>query len=195
MCRLLVASYNEGKIKEFKEMFKPLNIEVVSAKELNLADVEETGTTFEENASLKAIEMSKATGLPCIADDSGLCIDTLGGKPGVYSARYAPDRDFDKGMDMILAEMEAAENRDAHFACVLAFAAPDKKVRIFEGIVEGEIMKEKKGQGGFGYDAIFQPKGHDRTFAEMSGEEKSSMSHRGRALQKFLEYIKNEKNS
>lgn len=122
--KIVVASHNQGKIKEIGEMLKPLNIAVVPAAELELPDVEETGTTFEENARLKADALSKLCGLPCLADDSGLCVDALGGRPGVYSARYAPNRDFDKGMEMLLGELAAAADkaRKAHFSCVLAFA-------------------------------------------------------------------------
>lgn len=120
--KIVVASHNQGKIKEIGEMLKPLNIAVVPAAELELPDVEETGTTFEENARLKADALSKLCGLPCLADDSGLCVDALGGRPGVYSARYAPNRDFDKGMEMLLGELAAAADkaRKAHFSCVLA---------------------------------------------------------------------------
>ena len=124
--KIVVASHNQGKIKEIGEMLEPLNIAVVSAAELKLPDVEETGATFEENARLKADALSKLCGLPCLADDSGLCVDALGGRPGVYSARYAPNRDFDKGMEMLLGELAATVDkaRKAHFSCVLAFAFP-----------------------------------------------------------------------
>lgn len=133
--KIVVASHNQGKIKEIGEMLKPLNIAVVSAAELELPDVEETGTTFEENARLKADAFSKLCGLPCLADDSGLCVDALGGRPGVYSARYAPNRDFDKGMEMLLGELAAAADkaRKAHFSCVLAFAFPGMETKVFEG--------------------------------------------------------------
>lgn len=193
MDRILVASHNEGKIKEFRDILEPLGIEVVSAADLNLADVEETGTTFKENAELKAVAMSQATGFAAIADDSGLCVKALDGKPGVYSARYAPDRNFDKGMDILLKELEetGSEDRSAYFMCVLALALPGGKIQIFEGKVSGEIAFEKRGQNGFGYDKIFIPEGYDLTFGELSKEEKHSMSHRGRALEKFINYVKN----
>ena len=138
------------------------------------------------------------SGLPCLADDSGLCVDALGGRPGVYSARYAPNRDFDKGMDMLLAELNDAlekspkKGRGAHFACCLALAMPEnlESAALFKGFVDGEIALQKQGDGGFGFDPIFVPKeGDGRTFAQMSHEEKDKISHRGRALEKFVNEI------
>lgn len=191
--KIVIASHNQGKINEIKEMLKPLGIEVVPAADLNLPDIEETGTTFEENARLKADSLCTLSGIPCLADDSGLCVDALDGAPGVYSARYAPNRDFDKGMEMLIADVDAtgSANRDAHFACVLAFAVPDQETKIFEGRVEGEITKEKSGENGFGYDPIFLPKGYNKTFGHFTHEEKAKISHRGRAFEKFIDYLKN----
>ena len=190
--KIILATHNQGKIAEMREMLKPLGIAVNSAAELNLPDVEETGTTFEENAKLKAEQLSALSGLPCLADDSGLCVDALKGRPGVYSARYAPNRDFDKGMQMLLDELAATKDteRKAHFSCVMAFARPDEKTQVFEGRVDGKIAQAKKGSGGFGYDPIFVPdEGDGRSFAEFDGAEKNKISHRGRALRKFLEYL------
>lgn len=189
--KIVVASHNQGKIDEIKAMLKPLNIEVVSARELDLPDVEETGTTFEENAALKANQLSEISGLPCLADDSGLCVDALGGRPGVYSARYAPNRDFDRAMDMLIGELQASGSKDwsAHFACVLAFKVPGNDCRFFEGRVDGEIVSEKSGSNGFGFDPVFKPRGFDKTFANFSKEEKSQISHRGRAFKKFCEFL------
>lgn len=189
--KIVIASHNQGKISEIREMLAPFEIEVCSAKELNLPDVEETGTTFEENARLKAETLAKASGLPCLADDSGLCVNALSGRPGVYSARYAPDRDFDKGMDMLLTEIanSGSDDRRAHFSCVLALAYPEGACRVFEGRVEGQIAREKSGNGGFGYDPIFIPDGFDKTFGHFSAEEKAAVSHRGRAFAKFIEYL------
>lgn len=190
--KIILATHNQGKIAEMGEMLKPLGIAVSSAAELNLPDVEETGTTFEENAKLKAEQLSALSGLPCLADDSGLCVDALNGRPGVYSARYAPNRDFDKGMQMLLDELAATRDteRKAHFSCVMAFARPDEKTQVFEGRVDGKIAQAKKGNGGFGYDPIFVPdEGDGRSFAEFDGAEKNKISHRGRALRKFLEYL------
>ncbi len=190
--KIILATHNQGKIAEMREMLKPHGIAVSSAAELNLPDVEETGTTFEENAKLKAEQLSALSGLPCLADDSGLCVDALDGRPGVYSARYAPNRDFDKGMQMLLDELAATRDteRKAHFSCVMAFARPDEKTQVFEGRVDGKIAQSKKGNGGFGYDPIFVPdEGDGRSFAEFDGAEKNKISHRGRALRKFLEYL------
>jgi len=189
--KIVIASHNQGKISEIREMLAPFEIEVCSAKELNLPDVEETGTTFEENARLKAETLAKASGLPCLADDSGLCVNALSGRPGVYSARYAPDRDFNKGMDMLLTEIvhSGSDDRRAHFSCVLALAYPEGTCRVFEGRVEGQIAREKSGNGGFGYDPIFIPDGFDKTFGHFSAEEKAAVSHRGRAFAKFIEYL------
>lgn len=190
--KIILATHNQGKIAEMREMLKPLGIVVHSAAELNLPDVEETGTTFEENAKLKAEQLSALSGLPCLADDSGLCVDALNGRPGVYSARYAPNRDFDKGMQMLLDELSSTKDteRKAHFSCVMAFARQDEKTQVFEGRVDGRIAQAKKGSGGFGYDPIFVPdEGDGRSFAEFDGAEKNKISHRGRALRKFLEYL------
>lgn len=187
--KLVIASHNKGKIQEISDLLAPYHIRVVSAVKLGLPDVEETGTTFAENSRLKAVELAKLSGEFCLADDSGLCVDALGGRPGVYSARYAPDRDFDKGIAKLLAEIAATGTDDmrAHFSCVIALANPrDLSCRIFEGRVNGHLIKEKRGDGGFGYDPIFVPdEGDGRTFAEMSREEKSLISHRGRALAAF----------
>ena len=190
MKKLVIASHNQGKIKEISELLSPFGIEVVSAVDLNLPDVEETGTTFEENARLKAVALAKLSGEFCLADDSGLCVDALDGRPGVYSARYAPNRDFDTGMEMLLQEVAQSgkKTRAAHFSCVIALADPkDLSCKIFEGRVNGHLSEEKHGNGGFGYDPIFVPdEGDGRTFAEMNGEEKSKISHRGRALSAFI---------
>lgn len=186
--KIVVASHNQGKIKEIGEMLKPLNIAVVPAAELELPDVEETGTTFEENARLKADALSKLCGLPCLADDSGLCVDALGGRPGVYSARYAPNRDFDKGMEMLLGELAAAADkaRKAHFSCVLAFAFPGMETKVFEGRVDGRIATEKHGNGGFGYDPVFVPdEGDGRSFGEFGKEEKTRFRTGAEPLRSF----------
>lgn len=190
--KIVVASHNQGKINEIRTMLEPFNIEVVSAQELNLPDVEETGTTFEENARLKADTLAKLSGLPCLADDSGLCVNVLGGRPGVYSARYAPDRDFGQGMDMLLKELKDShsEDRSAYFTCVLALNIPGEECHIFEGRVNGKLNDEKRGTSGFGYDPIFIPNGYDRTFAEFVKEAKNQISHRGIAFKKFSQFLK-----
>ncbi len=186
--KLVVASHNQGKIDEIKRMMAPFKVDVVSARELELPDVEETGTTFRENAALKANQLSEISGLPCLADDSGLCVDALGGKPGVYSARYAgPERDFDRAMEYLIEELRNSGSNDwsAHFSCVLALKIPGRECRFFEGKVEGEIVSEKSGHNGFGFDPIFKPHGFDKTFANFTAEEKAKISHRGRAFEKF----------
>lgn len=190
--KIVVASHNLGKINEIKTMLEPFKIAVIAASELNLPDVEETGTTFEENSRLKADELAKISALPCLADDSGLCVEALGGRPGVYSARYAPNRDFDKGMEMLIEELDATgiDDRRAHFSCVLALAVPGVETKIFEGRVEGQITKERHGTAGFGYDPIFMPDGFDKTFGEFDAIEKNKISHRGRAFAKFKEFLK-----
>lgn len=190
--KLIVASHNAGKIAEIKTLLSPLKIEVQSAAELRLGDVEETGTTFEENAKIKANALSLMCGLPCLADDSGLCVDALDGRPGVYSARYAPNRDFKEGMKMLLAEMEnsGSDNRKAHFSCCLALACPNQKTKVFEGRVDGSISKKPKGSNGFGYDPIFIPEGFEQTFAELGDDVKNKISHRRRALEKFIQELK-----
>lgn len=186
--KLVVASHNQGKIDEIKRMMAPFKVDVVSARDLELPDVEETGTTFRENAALKANQLSEISGLPCLADDSGLCVDALGGKPGVYSARYAgPERDFDRAMEYLIEELRNSGSNDwsAHFSCVLALKIPGRECRFFEGKVEGEIVSEKSGHNGFGFDPIFKPHGFDKTFANFTAEEKAKISHRGRAFEKF----------
>jgi XTP/dITP diphosphohydrolase len=191
---IIFASHNAGKIAEIKQMLSPFGIVVKTAADMDLPDVEETGTTFTENSLLKSTTIAKITGLPCLADDSGLCVDALNGAPGVYSARYAPNRDFGKGMDKLLAEMEQSQNksRAAHFSCVISLAYPNGEHFSFEGRVDGQIAKEKMlGAQGFGYDPLFIPDGYDCSFAQMSHLEKNKISHRGRAMKKLLAYIEN----
>lgn len=185
---LIIASHNQGKIAEFKNMLSPLGVKVYAADDFNLPDVEETGTTFAENAALKASALAAISNKPCLADDSGLCVDALGGAPGVYSARYAPDRNFDLAMQKLINELQdkKAVNWSAHFSCVLALQIPNAPVRFYEGRVEGVITPHRRGENGFGYDPIFIPQGFDKTFAEMTKEEKSAISHRGRAIKQFL---------
>lgn len=189
--KIVVASHNQGKINEIKTMLEPFHIAVVSAGELDLPDVEETGTTFEENSRLKAETLSKLSGLPCLADDSGLCVHALGNRPGVFSARYAPNRDFAKGMEMLLGELAASgsSDRSAHFSCVLALAVPGNETKIFEGRVDGSITTEPQGTAGFGYDPIFKPEGYSVTFGNFDGAEKNKISHRGRAFGKFKAFL------
>ena len=185
---LIIASHNQGKIKEFKQLLAPFGVTVYAADEFNLPDVEETGTTFHENAALKAEALSKLSGKACLADDSGLCVDALDGRPGVYSARYAPNRDFNKAMTMLIDELRNCNTSDwsAHFSCVLALKEPGREIQFFEGRVNGKITPDRKGENGFGFDPIFVPDGFQTTFAEMTSEQKAAISHRGNAVSLFL---------
>ncbi|MDQ0455383.1 RdgB/HAM1 family non-canonical purine NTP pyrophosphatase [Rhizobium paknamense] len=201
---IVVASHNAGKIAEIADLIGPFGFSAKSAKELNFIEPEETGTTFEDNAAIKALASAKASGLPALSDDSGLVIDALEGAPGVYTANWAerPDgsRDFAMAMDKVekaLAEKGALtpEARTARFVSVLCLAWPDGHTEMFRGEVEGVIAPAPRGTAGFGYDPIFQPEGHDRTFGEMTSEEKhgwkpgqpQALSHRARAFKIFVE--------
>ncbi len=188
---IIFASHNKGKIAEIREILAPYDIRILSGEDLALPDVEETGTTFEENAYLKALAAAKEQNLPCFADDSGLCVDAMNGRPGIFTARYAPNRDFDKGMDKLLKELAETKsnNRAAHFSCVIVLAQPDGTYKAFEGRVDGNIAQQKSGNAGFGYDPIFIPTGFTHSFAEFNSAEKNKISHRGRALQKFISYL------
>lgn len=192
MKEIIFASHNQGKITEIRQILTPLGIRIISADEEDLPDVEETGTTFEENAALKALTIAKLKNVPCLADDSGLCVDALDGRPGVYSARYAPNRDFKKAMKMLLSEMLTSKNqsRDAHFSCVIVLGYPNDSYEAFEGRVDGKIAFEARGESGFGFDPVFVPQGYDKTFAELGSEVKNKISHRGRALQKLAAFLK-----
>ncbi len=192
---IIFASHNKGKIAEIREILYPLGIKVLSGEDVDLPDVEETGKTFEENAYIKALAAAREKNIPCVADDSGLCVDAIGGRPGVYTARYAPDRDFDKGMDKLLDELSKtnSNNRSAYFSCVIVLAYPDGNYKAFEGRVDGSIATQKTGKAGFGYDPIFIPTGFNRSFAEFNSDEKNKISHRGRALQKFIKYLTDNK--
>lgn len=194
MKEIIFASHNKGKIAEIREILDPFGIRVLSADEANLPEVEETGTTFEENAALKALTIAKLKNTACLADDSGLCVDALDGRPGVYSARYAPNRDFDKAMEKLLKEIEetGGMNRKAHFSCVIVLGWPDGSYQAFEGRVDGTISKTRAGHGGFGFDPVFIPDGYEKTFAELGNEIKNKISHRGRALQKFTAFLKDK---
>lgn len=190
--KVVIATHNAGKLAEMRDLLAPFGIEAVSAGELGLPEPDETGTMFAENAAIKAHAAAGATGLPAFADDSGLCVDALDGAPGIFSARWAgPGKDFPGAMARIFAELEerAAENRRAHFVSALVLAWPDGHTELFEGRVFGEVV-EPRGSAGFGYDPLFKPDGHERTFGEMSADEKhgvdwqqgTGLSHRARAF-------------
>ena len=185
--RFVLATHNPGKLREMGEILRDFGIEVVSPRDLGITvDVEETGTTFAENAMLKAKAICKAAGLPAIADDSGLCVDALNGAPGVYSARYGGEGLDDKGRYMLLlSSLRGAPTRAAHFACAVACAFPNGDTLTAEGRCDGSIAYAPLGEGGFGYDPVFLLPGTGKTFGQLTQEEKSAVSHRGRALKDF----------
>jgi len=188
--RIVVASHNPGKVREISELIAPWKLHAVSAGELNLPEPEETETTFVGNALLKARAAAKGSGLPALADDSGLCVEALGGDPGVYSARWAgPDKDFARAMEEVHRRLQASPGAStaARFVCVLAVAWPDGEEIAFEGRVDGNLVWPARGTRGFGYDPIFVPEGHQLTFGEMDPAAKHAMSHRARAFAKFVE--------
>jgi XTP/dITP diphosphohydrolase len=177
-------------VREISDLIAPWNLHAVSAGELNLPEPEETETTFVGNALLKARAAAKGSGLPALADDSGLCVEALGGDPGVYSARWAgPDKDFSRAMEEVHRRLQALPGAStaAWFVCVLALAWPDGEEIAFEGRVDGNIVWPARGTRGFGYDPIFVPTGHQLTFGEMDPAAKHEMSHRARAFAKFVE--------
>jgi XTP/dITP diphosphohydrolase len=183
--KIIIASHNPHKIKEFKEIL-PDSVSALSLKDLKIdQEIEETGSTLEENARIKAETISRKFQLFCIADDTGLEISALNGRPGVFSARYAGEpSDPLANMEKVLKEMEGIFKREAQFRTILAYYDLEK-IQFFEGVVEGKILTEPRGNGGFGYDPIFLPRGKSKTFAEMNAEEKNRISHRGRALELF----------
>ena len=187
----LVATHNTGKIKEIAARLAPHGVSVMSAAEAGLPEPDETGDSFAANASLKAEAAAKAAGRPALADDSGLSVAALGGKPGIFSARWAgPEKDFFSAMNRVHEGiLQAGGPANAAFVCVLALAEPGRKTRFWEGRVEGTIVWPPRGEGGFGYDPVFVPEGHDRTFAEMTLEEKQALSHRGRALDAMVKEV------
>jgi len=185
--RLVVATHNQGKLREISALLAPLRIEAVSAGALGLPEPEETETTFVGNAILKARAAADASGLMALADDSGLEVFALDGAPGVYSARWAgPNKDFSAAMARVWHELQGQQDRSARFVCVLALAAPGGDAWSFEGEARGRLLWPPRGDKGFGYDPMFAPDGFDRTFAEMNAEEKLPLTHRARAFEKFL---------
>lgn len=188
--KLVIASHNEGKVREIKALLAPFGIDPVSAASLELPEPEETGTTFVANAELKALQAADLSGLPALADDSGLCVEALGGEPGIFSARWAgPSKDFDAAMALVnwhLTDKGPNTPRDAHFVCALALAWPDGHIEWFEGRVDGILVWPPRGANGFGYDAMFQPNGHDVTFGEMEPDAKHAMSHRADAFAQLV---------
>jgi XTP/dITP diphosphohydrolase len=189
--KLVAATRNRAKLEELRRLLAAGGIEVVALDCFDgLEEVEETGATFEENARLKALSYSKQTGLPCVADDSGLEVDALGGAPGVYSSRYAgPGADSAALCAKLLAGMNNVPDgaRGARFRCSVALASSGKVLICARGEIRGRIIREMRGSRGFGYDPVFAPEGHDRTFAQMEAHEKDALSHRAKALAAFRE--------
>lgn len=186
--RLVVASHNQGKVREIRHLLAPFSIDVVSAGDLDLPEPEETGVTFGENAAIKALASATAANLPALADDSGLAVEALNGAPGIYSARWAgPSKDFMVAMRKVEDELAGTEDRRAHFVCALCLAWPDGHTETFEGRVDGTLVWPPRGDQGFGYDPVFQPEGHAITFGEMDPAAKHAMSHRARAFAQLVE--------
>jgi XTP/dITP diphosphohydrolase len=203
--KLVIASHNEGKVREMRDLLGPHGVEPVSAAELGLPEPDEIGVSFAENADLKARQAADLSGIVALADDSGLCVDALGGRPGIFSARWAivdpkvaPDaepgdvdgpRDFLHAMRRVHDELEALGpdvSRSAHFVAALALVWPDGTAEWFEGRVDGTLVWPPRGDKGFGYDPMFVPAGHDRTFGEMDPAEKHAISHRADAFAKLV---------
>jgi len=202
--RIVVASHNAGKLAEFADLLAPFGLEARSAKEYGLPEPEETGTTFEENAYIKAHAAASATGLPAMSDDSGLVVDALGGAPGVYTADWATKPDGTRDFMMAMQKTEdalqkagatAPAQRTGRFVAVICLCFPDGEAEYFRGEAEGTLVWPPRGTSGFGYDPVFLPEGHSRTFGEMTAEEKhgwkpgmeTATSHRARAFKKFAE--------
>jgi XTP/dITP diphosphohydrolase len=195
--KLVIATHNDGKLREIRDLLAPFGIECVGAAELDLPEPEETGNTFVDNAELKAREAADLSGLPALADDSGLSVDALHGRPGIFSARWAEDeagnRDFGRAMERVWNEVEAAgpdAGHDAHFVCALSVAWPDGAIESFEGKVFGTLVWPPRGDKGFGYDPMFVAMGKEQTFAEIEPEQKHAVSHRAQAFAKLVDALK-----
>ncbi len=190
--KIALATNNKHKLEEIRAILDGCFEQLLSLSELGLdIEIEETGATLEENALIKAREIVRLTGMPALADDTGLMVDTLGGAPGVYSARYAGEAHDDKSnRQSLLKNLENATDRSAHFGTVIAVCYPDGSYLTAEGRVDGKIIFEERGEGGFGYDSLFYSEEIGKTFAEATPEEKNSISHRGRALRAMLEKLK-----
>ena len=191
--KIVMASSNAGKIRELARMLSALDIEVLPQSDFGVPDADETGTTFTENSLIKAKHAADITGLPAIADDSGLSIDALEGAPGVYSARYAGAHgDDEANNDKVLAELDGVDERGAAFHCVATFVAPNGLVLVATGEWRGEILRARRGEGGFGYDPLFLVPELGLSSAELSQDEKNARSHRGAALRKLVGLIQQQ---
>jgi len=194
MEKLVIASNNPGKLREFEKMLAPLGIEVLTQAQLGISEAEEPHCTFVENALAKARHVSRASGLPALADDSGICVEALGGAPGVQSARYAGDnpKSDRRNNDKLLQDMQGVNDRRAHYYCVLVLVrhADDPQPIIAEGEWWGEIAHEERGDGGFGYDPMFWLPEFGKMSSELTHDEKHAVSHRGKAMKVLLEKLK-----
>ena len=193
MTTFILASNNKKKLAEMREILGELGLDVISQSEAGLSiEVEETGTTFEENSMLKALGACDLVNKPCIADDSGLCVDALGGQPGVYSARYGGEacQNDRERYELLLKNLEGCTDRSARFVSCITCVFPNGDCIQCRGECPGSILTAPRGQGGFGYDPVFLPEGSSRSMAELSPEEKNAISHRGRAIQKFKEKLR-----
>ena len=190
--RIVLATKNDGKVREMAEILSEFNIDVISQKDADIdVDIEETGATFMENAEIKARAVAMLCDEPVLADDSGLCIDALGGKPGIFSARYGGEAlPYKEKIRGILTELKNVTDREAHFECAMALVFPDGKVITATGRVNGRILDAPRGEGGFGYDSIFYSNELEKSFGEATDEEKNKVSHRGRALEGICEKLK-----
>lgn len=191
--KLVIASHNPGKVREIRDLLGPYGIEPVSAAELDLPEPEETGTTFVANAELKAMQAADLSGLPALADDSGLAVEALNGEPGIFSARWAGEsKDFAVAMQLVedrLAALGPDVSRDAHFVCALSLAWPDGHTETFEGRVDGTLVWPPRGDRGFGYDAMFLPLDSETTFGEMNPAAKHAISHRADAFAQLVDAV------
>lgn len=193
MQKIVLASNNQGKIKEFREIFAKYNIEIIPQSELNVPEPEEPFETFVENSLLKARHCAKYTGLPALADDSGLCVNSLGGAPGVFSARYAGSPKSDQNnINKILENIKNQDDKSAYFYCSLVFVRHDKDPQpvIADGVFNGKIIAEQKGTNGHGYDPIFLVEEYQQTAAELPPETKNKISHRGLAIEELIKKLK-----
>lgn len=191
--KIVLATGNQGKVREFASLFADYGVDVIAQRDLGVSDVPETGTTFVENAIIKARHAAQETGLPAIADDSGLVVDALGGAPGIYSARYAGENANDSAhIDKLLQELHGKSNRKAHFFCTLVFMrhASDPVPLVSQGKWQGEILTSRSGDGGFGYDPVFYVPSHGCSAAELEKAEKNRISHRGNALGILLDNMR-----
>ncbi|AYN67834.1 non-canonical purine NTP diphosphatase [Euzebyella marina] len=188
--KLVFATHNRNKFKEVKKLV-PETIELLSLTDISCFDeIPETGDTLEANARIKADYVTENYGLPCFSDDTGLLVDALNGQPGVYSARYAGEqKNANDNMSKLLSELKGQTDRKAHFKTVIALNLLEENY-MFEGVAEGEIIGEKIGEGGFGYDPIFKPKGYTQTFAQLPMEIKNQISHRGKAITNLIEFLR-----